>query len=92
MVLLLTCRQGACLVTAMGVPMSDIVLRFRDQGPAYERAKAVADAIGLSVDAYLLACIREGNRVLRERYLGSDPDLEEPAFERRGVVLEIPDE
>ena len=66
------------------------MLRFRAAGPAYERAKAVANAMGLTVDAYLLECIREGNRVLRGRYL-PDPDLDEPAFERRGVVLEIPD-
>lgn len=65
------------------------VLRFRDEGPAYERAKAVADAMDLSIEDYLLACIAEGNRVLRARHMPLDPDLDEPAFIRRGLSLEL---
>lgn len=64
------------------------VLRFRDGGSAFERAKAVADAIGLSIADYLLACITEGHKVLKVRYLPLDPELEEPAFIRRGLSLE----
>lgn len=63
-------------------------LRFRDEGPAYERAKAVADAMGLSMEDFLLVCIAEGHKVLKARYLPLDPELEEPAFIRRGLSLE----
>lgn len=64
------------------------VLRFRDEGPAYERAKAVADAMGLSMEDYLLTCIAEGNKLLRARHLPLDAELDEPAFIRRGLSLE----
>ncbi len=68
-----------------------LTLKFRTEGPAYERAKAVADAMGLDLDAYLLACVAEGHRVLRTRHL---PDVEadqydEPAYLRRGLSLEL---
>ncbi|CAO3460854.1 hypothetical protein [Azospirillum argentinense] len=64
------------------------VLRFRDEGPAYERAKAVADAMGLPMEDYLLTCIAEGNKMLRTRHLPVDAELDEPAFIRRGLSLE----
>lgn len=66
----------------------DIVLRFRPSGPAYERAAAVATAMGLPIEDYLIRCIAEGHRLLRDRY-APDPtaELDEPAFIRRGVAL-----
>ncbi|AWJ87756.1 hypothetical protein TSH58p_30045 (plasmid) [Azospirillum sp. TSH58] len=65
------------------------VLRFRGEGPAYERAKGVADAMRLSMEDYLLACIAEGHKVLKARHLPLDSELEEPAFIRRGLLLEL---
>lgn len=64
-----------------------VVLSFREDGPAYDRAKAVADAMGLSMQDYLLACIAEGHRVLRARHRPSDADLDVPTFERWGISL-----
>lgn len=64
-----------------------IVLSFREEGPAYERAKAVADAMGLSMQDYLLACIAEGHKVLRVQYKPSEADLDIPTFERWGISL-----
>lgn len=64
------------------------VLRFRSEGPVYERAKAVADAMGLSMEDYLLACTAEGNKMLRTRHLPLDAELDEPAFIRRCLSLE----
>lgn len=66
-----------------------IVLSFREEGTAYDRAKAVADALGLSMEDYLLACIAEGHKALRARYRPSDTDLDIPTFERWGVPLEF---
>lgn len=65
-----------------------IVLSFREEGPAYDRAKAVADAMGLSVQDYLLGCIAEGHKLLRSRHQPTAADLEEPTFQRWGVLLE----
>lgn len=65
-----------------------VVLRFRNDGPAFDRAKAVADAMGLSIEDYLMACIAEGNKVLRARHLPLDLDMDEPTFIRWGIVLE----
>ena len=42
-------------------------LRFRDHGDAYERAKAVADHLGVDVRTYLLLCIKEGHALLKRR-------------------------
>jgi hypothetical protein len=65
-----------------------IVLSFREEGPAYDRAKAVADAMGLTVQEYLLSCIAEGHKLLRSRHQPTAADLEEPTFQRWGVLLE----
>lgn len=62
-----------------------VVLKFRTEGPAYERAKAVADAMNVSVEEYLLTCISEGHKLLRQRYLNDATDYDEPAFIRRGL-------
>jgi hypothetical protein len=59
-----------------------IELRFQEQGEAYERAKAVADLMGISVRDYLLKCIAEGHLVLAAR-TAHEADLDTPAFERR---------
>lgn len=59
-----------------------IELRFLEQGEAYERAKVVADRLGISVRDYLLQCIAEGHLVLAARTL-NEVDLDRPAFERR---------
>lgn len=67
-----------------------VTLRFREEGAAFERAKLVADALGLSMDAYLLACVAEGHKVLRARCLAARPELEEPAFIRRGHPPVLP--
>jgi antitoxin component of RelBE/YafQ-DinJ toxin-antitoxin module len=67
--------------------MMSVVLSFREEGPAYERAKAVADAMGVTVSDYLLACIAEGNKVLRLRHQPSEANYEEPTFMRWGVLL-----
>jgi hypothetical protein len=67
-----------------------VVLRFRSEGPAYERAQAVADAMGLSIEDYLLACVAEGHRVLRARRPELDTDRERPTYERRGLALGSP--
>ena len=65
-----------------------IVLSFREEGPAYDRAKTVADAMGLSMQDYLMACIAEGHKALRSRHRPSDTDLDEPTFVRWGIALE----
>lgn len=80
-------RPSGAEMTEGGLGLS-VVLRFRDAGPAYERAKAVADAMGLSIEDYLLRCVAEGHKLLRGRHL-PDPDLEleTPTFERWGVPL-----
>lgn len=62
-----------------------VVLSFREDGPNYERAKAVADAMGLSVQDYLLACIAEGHKILKAR--NGEVDLDEPTFIRWGIPL-----
>ncbi len=59
-----------------------IELKFLETGEAYERAKAVADRLGISVRDYLLKCIAEGHLVLAAR-TAHEIDLETPAFERR---------
>ncbi|OJX68433.1 hypothetical protein [Magnetospirillum sp. 64-120] len=64
-----------------------IDLSFREEGPAYERAKAVADAMGLSMQDYLLACIAEGHKLLRAQYRPSNADFDIPTFERWGIPL-----
>lgn len=64
-----------------------IVLSFREEGDAYDRAKAVADALGLSIQDYLLSCLAEGHRVLRTRHRPSDSDLDTPTFQRWGISL-----
>jgi hypothetical protein len=61
-----------------------IELRFRTSGEPHERAKAVADAMGLTVEAYLYQCIAEGHKVLRSRYHPEAQDLEMPSYIRRG--------
>lgn len=60
-------------------------LRFRAEGDAYERAKAVADGLGLDMKTYLLLCIREGHLVLKAQAArqGAEADLETPAITRR---------
>lgn len=60
-----------------------IELRFADVGSAYERAKDTADRLGLSARDYLLECIAVGHRVLTDRALHADDNLDMPAFERR---------
>lgn len=65
-----------------------VTLRFRDEGSAYERAKIVADAMGLSMESYLLACVAEGHKTLRARHRPSNEDFETPTFERWGIVLD----
>lgn len=62
-----------------------IELRFAGSGAAYQRAKAVADRLGISVRDYLLRCIAEGHFVLSVRVTRED-DLDTPAFERRGSI------
>lgn len=64
-----------------------IVLSFREEGAAYERAKAVGDVMGLSMQDYLLACIAEGHKLLREQHRPSNADLDIPTFERWGIPL-----
>lgn len=67
-----------------------VTLRFREDGAAFERAKRVADTLGLSMENYLLACVAEGHKVLRARCPSTRPDLEEPAFLRRGYPAAPP--
>lgn len=57
-------------------------LRFRQEGDAYERAKAVADALGMDMRSYLLLCVKEGHALLRRR-----AGLEDPAL---GSALDTP--
>ncbi|CAO3435328.1 hypothetical protein [Azospirillum doebereinerae] len=64
-----------------------VTLRFREDGPAFERAKAVADELGLSIENYLLTCVAEGHKVLRTRCPSTWLDRERPAFIRRGLPL-----
>jgi hypothetical protein len=64
-----------------------IILSFREDGAAYDRAKVVADALGLPMQDYLLACIAEGHKVLRARHRPSDTDLDVPTFQRWGIPL-----
>ncbi|CAO3405487.1 hypothetical protein [Azospirillum palustre] len=66
-----------------------VTLRFREEGPAFERAKAVADELGLSIEDYLLACVAEGHKVLRTRAPSTWLDREEPAFVRRDLPPSI---
>lgn len=72
--------------TGQAAPPSEerpaIELRFIESGEAYERAKTVADRLGLSVRDYLLRCIAEGHLVLAVRAV-NETDLDRPAFERR---------
>ena len=63
-----------------------ISLTFRADGPAYERAKAVADAMGLPINRYLLECIKEGHRALQARHAPAT-DFDEPTFLRWGIDL-----
>lgn len=65
-----------------------IVLSFREGGPSYERAKAVADSMGLSMQDYLLACIAAGHKTLRVQHQPNGTDLEEPTFLRWGIPLQ----
>ncbi|MBP2316813.1 hypothetical protein [Azospirillum soli] len=62
-------------------------LRFRDHGEAYERAKAVADHLGVDVRTYLLLCIKEGHALLKRRAgldeAAVDAALDVPAILRR---------
>ncbi|SMF55328.1 hypothetical protein SAMN02982917_3063 [Azospirillum oryzae] len=67
-----------------------VTLRFREDGAAFERAKCVADALGLSMEEYLFACVAEGHKVLRARCAAARPELEEPAFIRRGYPAAPP--
>lgn len=62
-----------------------VILRFREEGPAFERAKAVADELGLSIEDYLLTCVAEGHKILRNRCPSTWLDQERPAFIRRGL-------
>jgi len=64
-----------------------VTLRFREEGLAFERAKAVADELGLSIEDYLLTCVAEGHKVLRTRCPSMWLDRETPAFVRRGLPL-----
>jgi|GEM_PF-3230131 len=64
-----------------------IVLSFKDNGPAFDRANTVAQSMGLSMEEYLLACIAEGHKLLRNRHHPNDSDLEEPTFQRWGIDL-----
>lgn len=57
-------------------------LKFKAEGPAYERAKSVADALGIDMQSYLLMCIREGHNVLKAR-IAQETDYEIPAIVRR---------
>ncbi len=67
-----------------------IVLTFSKDGDGYMAAKAVADAMNMSIEAYLMACIEEGHHVMRARYNPSNADLETPTFMQRGVELKFP--
>ena len=60
-----------------------IILSFREEGEGYDEAKKVADAMGISVEAYLMACIAEGHLELRSRHRPTKADLEVPAYMRR---------
>lgn len=62
-----------------------VMLSFREEGPQYEGAKAVAHTMGLSVQDYLLACIAEGHKVLKARHGMPEADLNEPTFIRWGA-------
>lgn len=64
-----------------------IVLSFKDNGPAFDRANTVAQSMGLSMEEYLLACIAEGHKLLRNRHHPNDSDLEEPTFQRWGLPI-----
>ena len=65
-----------------------IVLSFREDGDAHDRAKEVADAMGLPMQQYLLACIAEGHKVLKLRQCPSDESLDIPTFIRWGIPLD----
>jgi len=76
------------IVSPDGAPPSEpptIELKFLEAGAAYERAKAVADRMGLSMRDYLLRCIAEGHFILSIRAT-QDDELEFPAFERRRSI------
>lgn len=57
-------------------------LRFRGHGDAYERARAVADHLGVDVRTYLLLCIKEGHALLKRR-----AGLDETVLD---VALDVP--
>lgn len=62
---------------------NEIVLRFRNNGPGYVRAKEVATFMGVDIENYLLECIKHGHRVLKSDMAA---DLELPACLPRGPV------
>lgn len=68
-----------------------IQLTFQRYGARYEKAKAVADKRGESIERYLIECIREGHMALSARALftpdpsfPSEDELEFPTIFRRG--------
>ena len=69
------------------MPETDIVIKFRQEGASFERAKAVADAMGLPISGYLLACIEEGHKILQARHLPTAEELEEPTYLRWGIPI-----
>jgi hypothetical protein len=64
---------------------STIELKFLETGAAYQRAKVVADRLGLSVRDYLVHCIAEGHFVLSVRTTQID-ELDRPSFERHRSI------
>lgn len=56
-----------------------IQLNFRTSGSAYARAAEVANFMELDMESYLLECIKEGHKVLKNRKLQND---EFPTFLR----------
>lgn len=69
-----------------------ITLRLRATGDAYDRAKAVADAMNLTMEQYLYRCLREGHLILRGRQAAAAAVPEEgeliPAYVRRASSVE----
>jgi hypothetical protein len=64
----------------------EIVLRFCCEGAAFDRAKTVADKLGLDMEAYLLRCLKEGHELLKSRQIAAAALADEfdvPSFLRQ---------
>lgn len=61
-----------------------IHLMFQRQGARYEKAKAVADKRGETIEQYLIECIREGHMALSARALFT-PDPSFPSEDELAI-------